>query len=241
MFYYPDDQTRRAFWSNDQIAARRVMSFLERLDQSFSRRSSPIAVEMIEPYMAQFAKKSDLGKTDIGILTSYLCLSKTVIFGPFGYIGAEHLKEIAPVNVGEKAYLVLRRSKVPMHFRDLTGVINNQAKMASNFHPVWQKTVEAQTVHNELIKNQQFVLVGRGMYALQEWGYQSGTVREVIQRILSKAKRSLSFKEIIEQVKKFKIVKDTTVFINLQNKRFFKRLPNKTYALVRSGKKVERV
>ena len=241
MFYFPDDRAYRAFWSNDQKAARKVIGFIRQIDQSFMRRSSPIAVETIESYALQYGKKSDMGKVDVGVLTSYLCLSKVIVFGPFGYIGADHLKEIAPVNVGEKAYLVLRNTKLPMHFRDLTTVINGQARVASGFHPVWQKTVEAQTVHNELIKNQQFILIGRGMYALQEWGYQAGTVREVIQTILSRAKHSLSFREIIERIKKFKIVKDETVLINLQNKRFFKRLPDKTYALARPVKKIERV
>jgi DNA-directed RNA polymerase delta subunit len=241
LFYFPEDKTYRAFWTNDQKAARKVISFVHQLDQSFLRRQSPVTVDTIEPYILQYAQKVDLGKIEIGILSSYLCLSKVIVLGPFGYIGADHLKEIAPVNVGEKAYLVLRHSKVPMHFRDLTGVINNQAKMASSFHPVWQKTVEAQTVHNELIKNDQFVLIGRGLYALKEWGYQQGTVKEVIQGILSQAKRSLSFREIVEKVKKSKIVKDATVLINLQNKKFFKRLPDKTYALARPVRKIERI
>lgn len=241
IFYFPKDEEHDAFWTNDVKFAKKVISFLKKLGESFRKRKAPVSVEEIEDYLAEFAKKSDLAKLDVGILISYLCLSRAIVFGPFGYIGTQHLKEIAPGNVGDKALLVLKNLQKPMHFRELTEVINNQAKIAMHFHPVWQKSVEAQTVHNELIKNQNFVLIGRGIYALQEWGYKPGTVREIISEILSKAGRPLSFKEIVERVNKFKIVKKATILINLQNKELFKRLPDKTYTLARMPKRVEQV
>ena len=55
----------------------------------------------------------------------------------------------------------MRKHGSPMHFREATEAI------AKTFG----KKVNDATCHNELIKDSRFVLVGRGLYALTEWGY----------------------------------------------------------------------
>jgi hypothetical protein len=76
-------------------------------------------------------------------------------------------------------------------------------------------------VHNELIKDSRFVLIGRGIYAMREWGYQEGTIKNVIKDILSKSEKPLGKEEILEKVMKIRKVKKATVMINLNNKREF--------------------
>ncbi len=86
----------------------------------------------------------------------------------------------------------------------------------------------APTVHNELIKDERFVLVGRGMYALREHGYEPGIAREVIQKVLREA-GPLKPNDVVAHVAKQRFFKPNTVLINLQNKSFFERLPDGRY------------
>jgi hypothetical protein len=48
----------------------------------------------------------------------------------------------------------------------------------------------------------------------------------------------LNYEEISEKVLKVRQVKPMTIFVNLQNKQYFKKLPNKTYTLV---EKIEQI
>jgi hypothetical protein len=106
-----------------------------------------------------------------------------------------------------------------MHFSDVAKTISS----------LFAKEAHVATTHNELIKDNRFVLVGRGLYALAEWGYQPGVVRDVIKEVIGK--KSLSREEVIEQVKKVRYVKDNTILVNLNDPRYFKRNKNGTYSV----------
>ena len=80
------------------------------------------------------------------------------------------------------------------------------------------------TIHNELIRNNEFVLIGRGIYVLKEWGYKPGTVIDVIVDILAKAKGAMSTDDIIAKVLKIRKVKNSTVYMNLQNRKYVQRV-----------------
>jgi DNA-directed RNA polymerase delta subunit len=124
--------------------------------------------------------------------------------------------EINPKNVRDKAYNVFKKSQKPLHFREVASLVGNAL---------------AQTVHNELIKDPRFVLVGRGLYALREWGFEPGTVREVILKILKEKNRPMNQKEILAEVLKRRWVKKNTVLCNLQNKKYFKKTKEGKYIL----------
>ena len=129
-----------------------------------------------------------------------------------------------------------------MHFSEITKALNeiNQLPVYSHLTShSWQKKVCVQTVHNELIRDSRFVLIGRGIYALKERGYKPGKVVNVIEDILKEAGRPLKEEDIIEEVKKRRIAKDNTIILNLHNKRYFKKLPNKYYTLVKPYKILE--
>ena len=239
LLYFAADENHLAFWANDKKFAHKIIEFVKKLNKTIQARKSPLQVESFEKFTREIAKTAGLFGLPNGNLMSYVCLSPAISFSPFGYIGTDKHLEVAPANVGDKAYLVLKTKEQPMHFRDLAGSMNEYAKSASSFHPVWQKTIEAQTVHNELIKNKEFVLVGRGIYALAEWGYQKGTVREVILQVLRKARKPLALEEVVDGVKKHRFVKDSTIFINLQNKKYFEKTKDKKYALKREKRAVE--
>jgi hypothetical protein len=146
-------------------------------------------------------------------------LSRTV----FGEWGLSSWVETRPRGVGDKAYVVLRRHGKPEHFRTITDMINE-----ARFD---HKRAHAQTVHNELIKDERFVLVGRGLYGLKEWGFIPGTVAEVLETILAQAARPLTREELLERVLEQRMVKKTTVLLGLQNSNRIQKVKGGRYTL----------
>lgn len=136
--------------------------------------------------------------------------------------GLANWPEVNPKSIRDKIYVVLQRENKPLHFNDIAERIK-----ASDFK---RKDVTTQAIHNELIKDKRFVLVGRGIYALNEWGFVNGTVADVIEDILSK-ESPLHRDEIIKRVLQQRHVKPTTIILNLQGKEKFKRVAKATYTL----------
>ena len=130
---------------------------------------------------------------------------------------------VNPKNIRDKIYVVLKEKGSPMHFNDIATSIKD-----SSFR---RKDVTTQAIHNELIKDKRFVLIGRGIYALSEWGYKKGTVADMITEVLKKAGEPLHRDEIVKRVLKSRQVKETTILLNLQGKSQFKRVAKATYAL----------
>ncbi|MBU0766414.1 hypothetical protein KKF55_01340 [Patescibacteria group bacterium] len=135
--------------------------------------------------------------------------------------GLTEWRFVRPRSIRDKVEIILKKAGEPLHFMEIANMIRE----ASFDH----KNVTVQAVHNELIRYPQFVLVGRGLYALKEWGYESGTVADVIERIL-KDKGALSKKEIIVEVSKQRTVKVGTISLNLQKMPYFKRVGRAVYA-----------
>lgn len=140
-----------------------------------------------------------------------------------GHWGLNHWPTVNPKNIRHKIFIILTEHKKPMHFSQIAKAISE-----SSFK---RNKVTVQAIHNELIKDDRFILVGRGVYALKEWGYKKGTVSEVIYEILKKAGKPLHRDEIVKQVLKKRQVKQTTILLNLQCKSIFKRLENSSYIL----------
>lgn len=130
---------------------------------------------------------------------------------------------VNPKNIRDKIYVILADNGKPMHFSAIAGKIKD-----SDFK---RKDVTTQAIHNELIKDKRFVLIGRGIYALDQWGYNRGTVSDVITEVLKKAGEPLHRDEIVRRVLKSRQVKETTILLNLQSKSEFKRVAKATYSL----------
>ena len=130
---------------------------------------------------------------------------------------------VNPKNIRDKIYVILAENKKPLHFSDIAKAIK-----ASSFK---RKDVTTQAIHNELIKDKRFVLIGRGIYALDNWGYSKGTVSDIIASVLKDAKEPLHRDEIVKRVLKSRQVKETTILLNLQSKPQFKRVAKATYTL----------
>ncbi len=138
-----------------------------------------------------------------------------------GVWGLSKWPSVNPKNIRDKIFVILESRKEPMHFSDIAAEIKS-----SNFK---RKNVTVQAIHNELIKDPRFVLIGRGIYALDSWGYKKGTISDIISSVMEKAGKPLSKEEIVKQVLKVRKVKETTILLNLQNKKLFKKLDKNSY------------
>lgn len=127
-----------------------------------------------------------------------------------------------PKTLKDKAIYVFKKQNKPMHFVELANSI------AEYFD---KSPVKVNTVHNELIRNSEFVLIGRGIYALKSWGYKSGTVQDVIVDVFKRLDRPMTSDEITEEVLKTRQVKSNTIYMNLQNKKVFERVGRNLYQL----------
>jgi hypothetical protein len=130
---------------------------------------------------------------------------------------------VNPKNIRDKIYVILYENGKQMHFNEIAEAISG-----SEFK---RKDVTTQAIHNELIKDSRFILVGRGIYALKEWGFKQGTVADVITEVLKDSGEPLHRDEIVKRVLKKRFVKETTILLNLQGKPQFKRTAKATYAL----------
>lgn len=156
---------------------------------------------------------------------AHIRTSKQIAQNPYQEYGLAHWATICPKSIRDKAYAVLLKHGKPLHFQQVAAAIDQ-----SGFHG--KKKAHPQTVHNELIKDgQRFVLVGRGLYALKEWGYTPGTVRDVIEDVLKKEAKGMHKDAIIQAVLERRFVKENTIMLNLQNKNYFKKGENGTYYL----------
>ncbi len=194
-----------------------------------------IAKEILELYKSQYCHGDP--KTDPvcyltelrldvdSVLLSYLKISRLIKQNILGEFGLAEWNTIVPKRMTDKVYLVLKKENKPLHYNDVAKLINE-----INFD---HKIAQPATVHNELIMDERYVLVGRGIYGLKEWGYQNGTVKEVIISIL-KESGHLSKDEIINRVLEQKIVKKTTINLSLSNKDTFRKLPSGEFELVSS-------
>lgn len=154
------------------------------------------------------------------VLANWVGLSKIMAKNYFGEWGLTEFPSIKPRGVRDLSYLVMSKSTDPMHF----------SEVAKRIGELVGKKIHVQTVHNELIKDNRFVLVGRGLYALRECGYEEGTVKDIISKIL-KSSGPLSKEKIVQLVSAKRFVKPNTIAVNLDNRKYFKKSENEEYTI----------
>ncbi len=188
------------------------------------KETHDVAIQVLEEHKSPVEKKElveKVSKKNLGAskkeVEDFLEVLLAISQNKFGKWGMTTWPEIKPKSAKDKIYLVLKEFGNPLHFSQIAKKIDE--------HGLSKKKARPQTIHNELIKDNRFVLIGRGIYALAEWGYSKGTVREVIKEIL-KEKGPLDKDAILNEVSKIRKVKKETVVINLNNPKFFIREGN---------------
>lgn len=187
-----------SFWTVDKSAVAIAKKTINLLFERLKEAKSPML----------FKDLSALQNADDFELGSYLEISKKIQKNKENLFGLKDWPEINPRGIKDKAYLVFKKIQKPLHFTQVSKSIEGSL---------------AQTVHNELIRDPRFVLVGRGIYALSEWGYAPGQVKDVITKVLKESRAPMAKEEVLNQVLKQRMVKVNTVLLNLSNKNYFSK------------------
>ena len=212
--YYP-------FWTVTLEKVPTVEETLQSFLRELEKLRKPLSLEEIFSLSSQ---------NDQSFILSCLETAKAIEPNWEGFYGLIDWPEINPRRLRDKIYLVFRKEEKPIHFSRVTELVNQlnqEVPLLSG-----QRPALTQTVHNELIRDERFVLVGRGTYALREWGYQPGTVKEIIQKVLRENEEPLSKEEIVEKVLQQRLVRKATILLNLSREKEFERLSDGRYRLI---------
>lgn len=222
---HDESDTYHAFWTIGPEHTDAAKALSASLISVFDKHKAVVAADSLHSFALDNGINSVMGnplsRTHLSMCQS---ICKHINTNIFGEVGLSYWPEIKPKGVRDKAYVIMKREGSPSHFTDIASLIN-KAKFSDG------KKVNIQTVHNELIKDNRFVLVGRGLYALAEWGYSAGTVKEVLVDILKKSGKPLMKANLVAKVKEARLVKDNTILLNLQDSKTFLHRPDGTYTL----------
>ena len=215
-----EDNDFRARWHVDEQLAEQVEAALTNLYAAIEPNKLMPEEEFLELF-AKYLKQEGVKSRPPEALPRWLLISKRIGRNPLGEWGRQDSPHVRIKNTRDFAYLTLKRHGSPMHFTEV----------AKSIEKLFGRKTHPATTHNELIKDGRFVLVGRGLYALKEWGYQPGVVRDVIRGIIER-EGPLTREEIVDRVKRERYVKDATIAVNLQNN-MFTRLPDGTFGIAK--------
>lgn len=215
-----EDDDFKHRWHVNEPLAKQVEESLKKLYAGLDTNDLLPESEIVSKFLGHLEEVSEKYKNQ-EVVRRWLALSRGVGKNAIGEWGVARSSNIRTKGMRDYAFLVIRKHGSPIHFKEVARQIST----------IFKKKAHVATTHNELIKDPRFVLVGRGLYALAEWGYMSGVVKDVIKKVLEK-NGPLTKEEIIEKVLKERYVKENTIMVNLQNQKYFKKDKDGRYSVV---------
>ena len=191
--------------------AKKIRSEVDKIVSAIKKHGEPLTIEELHAQLSYEHPNYVRALASVSKLLAHLNDNWGLVKWP----------TVNPKNIRDKIFVILTENGKPMHFSEIAGSIKD-----SSFK---RKDVTTQAIHNELIKDGRFVLIGRGIYALESWGFSRGTVADIIADVLKKSPEPLHRDEIVKRVLKSRQVKETTILLNLQSKDQFKRVAKATY------------
>lgn len=210
-YFFEAGDVHKEGWSKDKDMLPKAKVTLQEIEEFLARHAKPKEADEVAKNLQQ----------SVETIISRLHLSKKTDRNPFGSWGLTGWSEIKPKRMADRIYVVLEKYNEPLHYKTIANYISIHYK----------KKIHPPTVHNELIADSRFVLVGRGMYALKEWGYTSGTVREVVEQAVRQAKGPVTRDEIIKEVQKQRMVARSTILLAINKSKNLKRVGKESYTV----------
>lgn len=207
-------------WLVDYDLAEKVETALKSLFSTLSDEELVSEANIVSAFLEHAKDLAEQYRTE-EMVRRWLSISKSIGSNPLGEWGPASSSNITPKGIRDYAYLAIRQHGSPLHFTEV----------ANRISTLFGKKAHTATAHNELIKDERFVLVGRGLYALSEWGYVEGVVRDVIKKAL-REHGPLTRDEVIDKVLKERYVKPNTIVVNLQDAQHFIKDNSGKYKLV---------
>ncbi len=216
-----EDDHFKSRWSIDEKLSDVVHNALHSVYKNLDDKELLSENDLVTRFIGELKDVSSQYKNE-EIAKRWLSISKKIAKNPLGEWGPSDSQNVKTRGIKDFAYLMMKKHGSPMHFREVAKAIMD----------TFGRKTHVATTHNELIKDSRFVLVGRGYYALEEWGYKPGVVRDVIAEILKK-EGPLSKEEVVDRVLKERFLKKNTILVNLQNPKYFTKLSDGRYTVVK--------
>ncbi len=205
------NQFFRPFWRTEDVSLPEVKDLIKKIKSTLEKKQDVLDLSDLSAALSPLpaARVASALEIDWGFMVT-----------ENGW-GLKAWRFINPRSIKDKIMVTLRDLEKPLHFKDIIhNVLNDfQAK----------KTVTPQAIHNELIRHDDFVLVGRGLYGLKEWGMTAGTVCDVIKTVLKEHGEPMKRQDIISEVLKKREIRLGTISLNLQKYPFFRRVGRAVY------------
>jgi len=221
VFYHREDDSVESHWHLSSTHQKKAFEFLDKLVAHLKDKKHETLHQ--QRFNEFFKEIVQLHKLEDEVAHHYLAISKKFGKNIYGDFGLTDWEEVHPRVSRDWIYLILKKAGKPLHFDEIAAEIRRLRPSA--------KKTNTQTIHNELIKDKRFILVGRGIYGLRENDQlPAGTIRDILIHIL-KTEGPLKPKDLIARVLKNRIFKETTILFNLQNKKYFERTADGSYAI----------
>lgn len=210
IFQVKECDYKKSSWSLENYDVNKLIKIIIDIEDFLRSEQNVVSVNKLHGTLGE---RFNIDKNH---LVSILDVSRSIMRTSDDVYGLVEWSSINPKNIRDKIYYVFSKYSKPMHFLEITDFISKE-----DF--AYKKKITHQAVHNELISDKRYVLIGKGIYALKEWGYEPGTVSEVIAKILRENGKPMTKEEIVSAVQKKRVVKNNTIVINLHNKNNFVR------------------
>ena len=197
-----------------------IKKAVDELVAKLREHKDPVTPEELFPLIAA----SKLAKYETAEEATAMASVSKLVASLNGLWGLTKNPAVNPKNIRDKIYIVLKNNHgKSMHFSEIAAAVKS-----ADFK---RNKITDQAIHNELIKDSRFVLIGRGIYALAEWGYKKGSITDIIAQILRDNKAPMNREDIVREVLKVREVRETTILLYLQSKPQFKRVAKGEYTL----------
>jgi hypothetical protein len=205
------NQFFRPFWRIKDVSLSSIRAAIKDIEKTMNKEGGVLSEETLQNQLKQH---------DRDMIPSLLHINWGFMKTEEGW-GLKQWRFINPRSIKDKIAIVLKNIEKPLHFTDII------RHVLGDFDT--HKKVTPQAIHNELIRHSEFVLVGRGLYGLREWGLAAGTVCDVIKSIFVEKGGPMKRQEIIDAVLKKRKIRLGTISLNLQKYPFFKRVGRAVY------------
>lgn len=217
---HKEDEHLHPSWSVNPEVSKYVHSSILSLHSKIEKNKLLKEEDLLARFLTDLVYINEEYRQNKSVIKRYLSLSKKLAINPLGEWGHTENEDLRVRGVKDYAFLVLRKSGKPMHFRDIAESIKKE----------FNREAHVATTHNELIKDKRFNLISRGVYALTEWGYVSGTVKDLIKKTIEDMGGKAKKDDIITAVTKIRDAKPNTIIVNLQNTKYFKKVEGGYFA-----------
>lgn len=205
------NQIFRPFWYTRDIDVKDIKKAIKDIRYALAQQGSVLPLESLSSRL--FSLSPERTQSLLHIHWGFLKTSE-------GW-GLKTWRTINPRSIKDKILVTLKKIQKPLHFNDIV------LHVLQDFDS--PKKVTPQAIHNDLIRHEEFVLVGRGLYGLKEWDLPAGTVCDIIVSVLKESKSPMKRQDIIKKVLKKRQIRVGTISLNLQKYPFFKRVGRAVY------------